>query len=138
MADTEATSSNGNGTVRLSLKDRSLSITGKDVVMVVFVLLIGAMSYMRTRTLDAGLSDLKLSQTALTATLHNIASQQVDINATQTEHLTTYMDKVAAQHVDYHNTIKQMLLRLNYNIHHTAEEQLSLDMDMPIPVASPR
>jgi hypothetical protein len=138
MADTEATSSNGNGTVRLSLKDRSLSITGKDVVMVAFVLLIGAMAYMRTRTLDAGLADLKLGQTALTATLHTVAAQQVDINATQTEHLVTTMDKVAAQHTDTMTAIKQMLLRLNYNIHHTAEEQLSLDMDMPIPVASPR
>lgn len=131
MADTEATSSNGNGTVRLSLKDRSLSITGKDVVMVAFVLLIGAMSYMRTRTLDAGLADLKLGQTALTATLHTVAAQQVEINATT-------MDKVAAQHTATMNTIKQMLLRLNYNIHHTAEEQLSLDMDIPVPVASPR
>jgi hypothetical protein len=138
MADTEATSSNGNGTVRLSLKDRSLSITGKDVVMVVFILLIGTMSYLRTKTLDAGLADLKLGQTALTTTLHNVAAQQVDINATQTEHLVATMDKVAAQHTDTMTAIKQMLLRLNYNIHHTAEEQLSLDMDMPLPVASPR
>jgi Ubiquinol-cytochrome C chaperone len=133
MADTEATSSNDNGTVRLSLKDRSLSITGKDVVMVAFVLLIGTMAYMRTRTLDAGLAELKLSQTALTTALHNVASQQADINAKQTEHLVTYMDKVAAQHTATNDTIKQMLLRLNYNIHHTADEQLSLDMDIPVP-----
>jgi len=131
MADTEATSSNGNGTVRLSLKDRSLSITGKDVVMVVFVLLIGAMSYMRTRTLDAGLSDLKLSQTAMVTTLHEQITRQNELLARQTE-------QVAAQQLGYHNTIKQMLLRLNYNIHHTTDEQLSLDMDMPIPAASPR
>jgi len=131
MADTEATSSNGNGTVRLSLKDRSLSITGKDVVMVVFVLLIGAMSYMRTRTLDAGLSDLKLSQTAMVTTLHEQITRQNELLARQTE-------QVAAQQLGYHNTIKQMLLRLNYNIHHTTDEQLSLDMDMPLPAASPR
>jgi len=131
MADTEATSSNGNGTVRLSLKDRSLSITGKDVVMVAFVLLIGAMSYMRTRTLDAGLSDLKLSQTAMVTTLHEQITRQNELLARQTE-------QVAAQQLGYHNTIKQMLLRLNYNIHHTTDEQLSLDMDMPIPAASPR
>jgi hypothetical protein len=133
MADTEATSPSGNGMVQLSLKDRSLSITGKDVVMVVFVLLIGTMAYMRTRTLDAGLSELKLGQTALTTALHNVAAQQVDINATQTEHLVTTMDKIAAQHTDTMTAIKQMLLRLNYNIHHTAEEQLSLDLDVPVP-----
>ena len=133
MADTEATSSNGNGMVSLSLKDRALSITGKDVVMIVFVLVIGTMAYMRTRTLDAALSDLKLGQTAMVATLHEQVTRQNDLLAKQTEQLTIYIDKVAAQHTDSNETIRQMLLRLNYNIHHTAQEQLSLDLDVPVP-----
>jgi hypothetical protein len=133
MADTEATSPSGNGMVQLSLKDRALSITGKDVVMIVFVLVIGTMAYMRTRTLDAALSELKLGQTALVATLHEQVTRQNDLLAKQTEQLTIYIDKVAAQHTDSNETIKQMLLRLNYNIHHTAQEQLSLDLSVPVP-----
>jgi len=133
MADTETTSPSGNGMVQLSLKDRTLSITGKDVVMIVFVLVIGTMAYMRTRTLDAALSDLKLGQTAMVATLHEQVTRQNDLLAKQTEQLTIYIDKVAAQHTDSNETIRQMLLRLNYNIHHTAQEQLSLDLSVPVP-----
>jgi len=133
MADTEATSSNGNGMVSLSLKDRALSITGKDVVMIVFILVIGVIAYLRTRTLDAGLTDLKMGQAALTATLHDQVTRQNDLLAKQTTQLQTDMDKVAAQQITNNDTIKQMLLRLNYNIHHTAQEQLSLDLSVPVP-----
>lgn len=129
---------NGNGMVSLSLKDRALSVTGKDVVMIVFILVIGVIAYLRTRTLDAGLTDLKVGQAALTATIHEQVTRQNDLLAKQTTQLQTDMDKAAAQQLGYHNAVKQMLLRLNYNIHQPTAEQLSLDLDMPIPMVSPR
>jgi hypothetical protein len=106
-----------NGSLKLKLSENKyLGIGGKDMVIVVFILLVGVMSYLRTMTLDRGLGDLKSGQTALTAELREqnklVAAQTIELEATM-------------------ESIIQMLLRHDYNMQHEPNQRLPLDMVLP-------
>jgi hypothetical protein len=119
-----------NGMVHLSLKDRALSVTGKDVVMIIFVLVIGSMAYLRTKTLDAALADLKIGQTSFVATLHEQIARQNDLLAHQTIQLQADMEK-QNDLLSINNGIIQRMLRTHeYNQYQPPEGKIPLDMPL--------
>jgi hypothetical protein len=119
----------GNGKVELKVGDKSLGIGGKDIVLIIFIILVGAMSYVRTLTLDRGMTELKTGQVTLAAEMH----KQNDLVASQTAELRADMEKQNVLLNTNNTTLKQMLLRHDYNMSHEAEQHLPLDLTAPLP-----
>jgi hypothetical protein len=119
MPDIEAA---GNGKVELKIGDKSLGIGGKDIVLLVFIILVGAMSYVRTMSLDRSMTELKLGQASIIAEMH----EQNKLVATQTADLRHDFEQQNALLIHNNTTLKQMLDTHDFNTGRDPAQKLPL------------